>query len=583
MQNAPLSNENYNLPLLEEIFNYIPLNEKLIFSEQLSHMGLVSVQHLLPTTVSLFCYLNKFGLPFQHVHVLGKSYSTVDGCTEQLQRRGVNVTPITHDSSIGLFEYGFQIDIQELLKRFELFLKEHPNVTSIIVLDDGGRLAQLIPKDIKEKYKIVFIEQTTAGSRKIEQLAREQQLEYPAISVARSDAKKLEAKSIADTFEGPLFNLPIFTQGGHKKSIIGVVGNGTIGKAIRAKLIARGYMVVLLDYENFKSTSGDCFLQKEAAIALGRLVLMSDVVVGCTGADIFKIFSKMHWNISKLIEEIIIRKNTYFVSVSSERKELTSLLYALDEMFPGRKTNSQHSLAIYSLNDHDHEHGIGIANGGAPVNFTGTASCDPPERFQLTRSLLLGAVLMSLRIFSVSKGSVENKLYALDHDYQRFVISKWITMVDSAAYDGKALIEFFNGRGEEWSARLPDNLRLSFFSIVNPAPLFIPALSGDTPDLIPEGHLVVMRPTMFIQPGPVLERCMFEHDTIPQSPLPQGEFCATTRIKPTINTTLTIQPSSSLPFFRMAVSTVERSNDAVTGSYDDRQSIYYYANRPIRN
>jgi S-adenosylhomocysteine hydrolase len=360
-----------------------------------SKVSIVAVQHILESTGTLFEAIASLGVSERRIHVLGKHYSTNSVVSDALRRFGVVVHDSTESHPRGEFAQAFQKDVARMWARVvETFRQDPPAL--VIVLDDGGRCLQNIPQAVIGCCDVIGIEQTTSGVRPGER-------SVPIIHVATSAAKRLlEPPLIADaTFTKVSHHLPAKLE----KLRCGVVGLGNIGKAVASGLAVLGHDVIATDVDAEKCKGIPYARWSSDAVTL---LSEADYVYGCTGDDIFA-----HRALN------LIRGNKVLFSVSSEDVEFNSLLRT------GSSTCAQSELVRSDVGivlPHAH---LRIVNGGFPVNFDGGPTSVASESIQLTRGLLLGAVMQAGATHAGELRECKSRIM-LDPHIQRFVVTDWL-------------------------------------------------------------------------------------------------------------------------------------------------------------
>jgi hypothetical protein len=193
-----------------------------------------------------------------------------------------------------------------------------------------------------------------------------------------------------------------------KKGLLcGVVGAGVIGKAIARHLIALGCLVYIYDQnkENYQSI--------EKAICcdhLEELIQSADYVFGCTGRDITQnvdIFSLMS-------------RHKTFISCTSEDKEFLSLLKGIQ---------SCHDQQLNPLEDIvwplSNGAVIAVKKGGFPINFDDSGESVSANQIQLTRGLLLVALIQAIvTLPSLLRENMRGRVM-LNPEAQKFVVQEF--------------------------------------------------------------------------------------------------------------------------------------------------------------
>jgi hypothetical protein len=91
---------------------------------------------------------------------------------------------------------------------------------------------------------------------------------------------------------------------------------------------------------------------------------------------------------------------------------------------------------------------IYLLRGGFPANFDQSGESVPANDIQLTRALVLAAVLQAAEYLKDT--SIESGVYALDVKYQRFVIHEWLKLQNEFKLERNDLACFLD---EEWLAK----------------------------------------------------------------------------------------------------------------------------------
>lgn len=329
---------------------------------------ILSVQHLLESTGSLFLKLINTGIRPQNIFLTGKIYSTNKSTLQRLQRLGINITNSSIPNKLGHYSKFLEKDIvclwQELVKILQ------PS-TKIIILDDGGYALKNVPHFISGNFSVFGIEQTTSGIRMKNAFAK-----FPVIDVASSAAKRI--------IEPPIVSEAVKIQLGKtirnlNPRTIGIVGYGNIGKAI-TKDLAEVYKVAVYDINDRLITKG--LINVTAMRSLNELFEYSDVIIGATGRDI----SNPNWLINP-------NGNKTLISVSSGDIEFNKILRSCEKYLTEKTTNPLQTLNLRTENGYS----LKILRGGMVANFTGSRNSSPGNVIQITRGLLLSAIFQIIR------------------------------------------------------------------------------------------------------------------------------------------------------------------------------------------
>jgi len=361
------------MPLLEHVKSFHA-------STSLSNVLLIGCQHILETTHSMLQSLYSSGLNPKNIFLLGKCYSSNMDVWQEMHQDGIHVSPLSfsfesHQAFDGQFCRIVSQFLESTLSQVEL-----SKFNKIILIDDGGQLLSLAVKFFRGQTNVVAIEQTTSGYEKIKSSV----LPFPVINVARSQAKLIyESPMIAEAVVkkaikrmGALKHIP--------KQIL-IIGNGAIGSSI--------YLALKNDYEVqiYDKNINNNFNFEEQL----RTV---DLIIGCTGETSLP-FSKHKY----------LKKGCVLFSASSSDREF-------DAVHIRKKAKE-----IKSCHDDIEVDGKTILSCGFPVNFDGSRNSVAPSKIQLTRALLMAAILQACEMTDAS-----SEIVPLDIEMQRDIISKFL-------------------------------------------------------------------------------------------------------------------------------------------------------------
>lgn len=358
------------MPLLE----YVKLFHSSVV---LNNVLLIGCQHILETTHMMFRSLYDFGLDPKNIFLIGKCYSTSHSVWQEMHQEGIQVSSLSFcfESHLAFDKQFYDILIQFL--KHVLSQVDFSKFNKVIFIDDGGQLLTLSMKFFKRSKNIVGIEQTTSGYEKIKGSIPA----FPIINVARSQAKLVfESPMIADAIIKK-----ILKSMSHALKQILIIGYGAIGSAIHA-VLKKDYPVQVYDKKIPK---------KE--IAFNEHLQVADMIIGCTG-EISLPFSQYKY----------LKKGCILVSASSSDREF-------DAVHIRRKSKD-----IKSCHDDIESEGITLLNGGFPINFDGNRNSVAPQKIQLTRALLMAAILQAYEMPKSSFG-----ILPLDMDMQKKIVKKY--------------------------------------------------------------------------------------------------------------------------------------------------------------
>jgi hypothetical protein len=384
----------YQLPVLSELVNFAKIELKVNFEQTL----FVCVQHLLGTTVNLFAALIELGAKPDNIYLLGKHYSQSLVATHELLQLGIQLQTISPQLKMGEFADTFAKDVKALWHS-ALQAIDKKSITTIIVLDDGGHCLAATPYQLISSHQLIGIEQTSAGLTH-PALAK---LPFPIIAVASSAAKQwLEAPIIANAVAEKVSNLI-----GKNNQTVGVIGVGAIGKAVITRLQKQNCKIIAYDNQRFKVD----YCNKVET--LEQVIQQADIIFGCTGTDIFK---NLEFN-------RLITNHKLLISCSSEDKEFLTLLRYFQTLAKMKADYNPLANIQPTLNN---KYTVKILRGGFPINFDHSKEVEPPEDIQLTRGLLLSALIQAYlhaRIHNVTNQFCRVMLHPF---LQHIVVKAWL-------------------------------------------------------------------------------------------------------------------------------------------------------------
>ena len=381
-KNGKMENRRFlrQLPLLD-------FTAKLYPDTDLKDVYLICAQHLVSTTYSLFHTLLKLGLNADNLSTIGKCYSTDPTAYEEMKKLGIDACP----SSL-LFNSHQPFD-EEYRENIKKFVEERATKLTegkfkkIIVLDDGGELIPVINDLIKNSCHIIGIEQTSSGFHKL----KNKKIKFPIINVARSPAKlnyesPIIAQLVVDTLVRRIKNLPL-----HPREVL-IIGNGPIGSQIR-KILKSTYHISTYD----KATSRSSIKSEEFEQSLKKF----DLIIGCTGKPVLR---PEHYQ--------RLKKDVILVSSSSSDREFDAA--SLRNRIP----------LITDCHENPFIGDICLINCGFPINFSSEFRTIDSDELQLTRSLLLAAVLQAENHSDFTKKG----FIALAIENQREILQKYLSI-----------------------------------------------------------------------------------------------------------------------------------------------------------
>lgn len=396
-----ISESIVNLPVLDALLAKEDYSElKITFEKTLIYY----VHHPLQTSINVVDSMVSLGAKYNNMFILGKRYSQSDEVVSSLTKRGVHYQPCSMQLRIGQYSTSFIRDINWLW--LKLLQHLNPSIENILVLDHGGHAVKYLPPEILEHYRVIAIEKTSAG---LFELDKHGNPPFPLIDVANCAAKRyFESPLIAKAVVNKLFNvLPSPQANLH----YGVVGLGAIGQAIVERLLSMGQRLVIFDINSELMKKFEHDSRVVCAKDSRDLIAVCDYIFGCSGRDISE---------SSLEQFRLSAKDKTLVSCSSEDKEFLSLLHLIEKQKP---------LIFDPLDTIEYHSELGatirLLRGGFPANFDNSGESVPANEIQLTRALVVGAVLQAAKLFNNKSAFLEPSIHALNQEIQEFIVSEW--------------------------------------------------------------------------------------------------------------------------------------------------------------
>jgi S-adenosylhomocysteine hydrolase len=413
------------LPLLTE-FATLARNQGLASQEKTL---LIGVQHMLPTTASLFnTCIESLGIKPEHMWFTGKFYSSCNFVEQAIRDRGIHLIPSKIPKKPCQFTETIDQTMNDMWVEIEGFL-EKSDINRIIILDEGGHCRKRMPKWIAYHYLCVSIEQTRFGFYNAPHGL------YPLIDVARSAAKrKIESRLINAAIVKRVAQL-IKDLELNPKTVFGVVGNGALGSDLARFLLSENYTVLVQD-ENVSAFQNISTPKCYRINTVADLINSADIVLGCTGKDITKK--------TKLSD---IKSPVILISCSSQEIEFQSLIEKISKQnFSLVKTENFSYMQFFNRSGTE----INIVENGYPINFTRQPSSDPVKDMLLTRLLLTGGIIQAATIKKtlINDGITPNKgnnIHMLHPAIQQWIVKHWQHLQPRGRYTAQEL-EYFNDR-----------------------------------------------------------------------------------------------------------------------------------------
>lgn len=397
------------------------LKKNMLFNVNLRDYYIISVQHLLRSTGSMFKAIVDIGFIPQNIFLTGKIYSTHLDTQEKLKRLGINVLDADMPTELGIYTDSLEQDVHRM---WQLLAKQLKPYSKIIILDDGGYTLKNAPESILDNHSVFGIEQTTSGIRMHSAFGK-----FPVIHLAASAAKVI--------IEPPIVSEAVKIQLGKiidelKPENIGIVGYGNIGKAI-ANEFKDKYRLLVFDSKN-ELKNDELIDGSVYCNSLSEIYNQSSLIIGATGQDI----SDLNWLKNST-------GNKTLISVSSGDIEFNNLLKQCKEYLTEELKSPLQILNLKTAQGHS----LKILRGGMVANFTGTPDSSPGHIIQITRGLLFAAIIQILRDFE--KLRLNSGAIMLDPRLQEEVVQLWFKDQPQRQIDYSK--EILNGfKNLEWIA-----------------------------------------------------------------------------------------------------------------------------------
>lgn len=366
-------------------------------SAPLRNWNVLGVQHIQKSLVPLIEALLAAGALPDAVTIAGKAYSRQPAAVEALTALGVRVAGSTRMTDPGLsYEEQLASEVRGLVTSIKASRNSHQR---LLVLDEGAvALRALLTQDLGNVH---VVEQTTRGAR----WAAGTLLPHPVVDVARSKAKqRLETPLIVDSMVRGLRQALETIKPAILRPHIGLIGYGTIGRALARRLSGAGYPVSV--HERGRAAANAATADGFPLLELGPLLLKVEVLVGCTGSPV-------------LTAEDLADADRGLILVNGASSDLEFALW------PHRRPSAivttgpcddpgqpwKHHYALPGRQRHV------LTAGGFPINFYCDDEPIAAEDFQITRALMLAGVFQAIRLNRPG-------LHTLDPDLQSLVETK---------------------------------------------------------------------------------------------------------------------------------------------------------------
>jgi hypothetical protein len=366
---------------------------------------LVGGQHLLIETGCLLEAIARLGVAKKNIMVVGKPYSSDPKVVEKLAASGFCAEIPKGTWRQGHYSEFFNAAVAKKITAFEN-LRSGCSTDIRIVLDDGGFCMAQMATRIQKDQIVVGVEQTTSGLTPFRKIKPS----FPVISVATSCAKRfIEPAFVLRAAERKLAKrLENFRGIKH----IGIIGLGSIGNYIAAGFLKRGAQLFV--YDRNPDVARKFFSDYPKAIlcdSASELVEKAGLIFGCAG---FEALPRNCW-------KKLGTGHKTLVSCSSGDVEFKALL-----RHGGGKPRN-HADPFSPVDFQFKDLSLTILEGGFPITFDREPISAPLADMQMTRALLLGAVIQAVVCADRRKLNAGG-LEMLHPVIQKFVVNQWLKL-----------------------------------------------------------------------------------------------------------------------------------------------------------
>jgi S-adenosylhomocysteine hydrolase len=414
----------------------------------LAGADVLACRHLLASTVAELDTIQESVPDLRLAEVVGKPYSANWLAVLALQARKIDVRhescdmPALDVLDFGLFAKRHKTIVASVVDAYVRRVRKSPaEGRPLLVIDDGGALINAVWQRVAAgelTCPVVAIEQTTHGMFAMPKVTSDRAARngfaYIAVADSRSklaDESGLIARSVIDKTDEwlrLLGHLGFVKPGSSLTSLrIGLIGFGPVGATIASRL-PPGASLQVYDRNPRKLVLAE--LQGlRVAWSPEELLRESELVIAASGGT----------SVDAELAEWL-RDGTILVSASSGDLEFSDIGTA-----KGWTVRAEATLRHNGMVAFDRTHGLLVAekddrtiyivNRGFPVNFDGSHDPIPADDIQLTRALIVGAVLQAAGATGESSvGSVGRQ--DLDLSIDRFISEEYRKLHAVAANGG---------------------------------------------------------------------------------------------------------------------------------------------------
>jgi hypothetical protein len=409
----------------------------------LSGADVLACRHLLGSTVAELGTIKALVPDLRFVKVFGKPYSTNRLAVLALEARGFPVDRksivLGHRSSLGSFGNRHR---RVLEAGVEEWLVEEGTTSDrpVLVIDDGGVLIDIVGRAMSNgrlNRPVIAIEQTTHGMFAArtnfhdeygKQNVNVRRHGLAVIDAASSRAKlRRESPYIAESVivetsewlrllsvaSGDVIGVDPFPN-----LKVGVIGYGSVGAHVVAQLQGRASQVYVYDRNPHKSAVAEA-AGVHTADRLEDLLDVSNLIIAASGAASIDRDAARH-----------LQNGAILVSASSGDLEVRGLQEWKHEPVPLLHRTAEPTTfdvihgAIHATDPDDSDSRVvRIVNGGFPVNFDGSIDPIEPNIIQVTRAVIVGAVIQAASVGALGDPPLlgSTGVFELEKDLSRFI------------------------------------------------------------------------------------------------------------------------------------------------------------------
>lgn len=388
---------NLKLPLLEYV-------DKEFLNIDLSNCFLIAGQNILGSTETIMDHLLQKGMSPCNISIIGKVYSSSPQVIQNLTRKGIYISPysVTFDPLVS-----FDCQYENYVREFVKLRANNIDINKthkIIILDEGHKILE-IAEDFFPRDKLIGIEQSTKTS-----FIKNLNFQFPCLSISRTKAKLFaESPLIADVVSDKLFSF--FEETKLQVNNFLIIGNGFIGKALAATLCNLGYNVKIYDHNEHKSEIKD--------YELDDYLKQCHVIISCVYGSALK---DHHY--------AFLSNNVVLANASLSDRAFKAV--DIRKLYPNTIENCHQNISVDLPQGKLH-----LMNCGFPINFSGEIHSVPPNKIQITRALLLGAIYEGML-------APHQTTQALSLDLQNKILNAFFQFEPEAEHDYKLFLNSIN-------------------------------------------------------------------------------------------------------------------------------------------